>query len=1055
MSKQIPSPKGYPFIGNVLDVNPDHPQESLTQIAESYGPIFRLYLPAERIFVANYALAKDLFDEARFEKAVTGPLEQVRNATKDGLFTAYPGEHNWEIAHRTLMPAFGPLSIQSMFGEMQDIISQMVLRWARFGPRTPVDVSNDFTKLTLDSIALCAMGERFNSFYHDDTHPFVGAMNSMLAESFARSRRPAFASAVMTASNERYQSNIAELEGISRELLETRRQNPVDKKDLLNAMINGRDPKTGEGLDDDAIIRNMITFLIAGHETTSGLLSFLFYQLLENPSALRQVVEEVDRVLGSQPMTVAHLAKLPYIDACLKETLRLYPTAPAFTLRAKGDQVLNSEYTIKDKDCVSILLARLHRDPDVYGPDAEEFNPSRMLPDKFNKLPPNAWKPFGHGVRACIGRPFAIQEAIMATATILQTFHITKDNPSYQLQIRTALTIKPQGFNIRTRLRNSSFLQGVELSHGSSSGTAASSKTPSRSHAVREGNSEPISILYGSNTGTCEALAQSLASFAEENGYVPKVDSLDNAISSLKPDVPVVVITGSYEGQPPDNASHFVEWLASLSSGGLIKVPYAVFGVGNEEWHATYQRIQSLIVEQLEKAGATRLVTRAAVDVAKNNCLDAIEEWQEREFWPALQKQSGKSSNTASGGARELKLDISIGLRPSILRQDVMTAQISTMRLLSKPGAPRKRHIGIILPSGTTYRAGDYLAVLPLNHPDVVHRVMRRFNLPWDATVVIDGSKSTSLPTDQPLSVQNLLAGMVELGQPVTERQAQQLVETIPDKTKSDELKERVNQGNIHKLNTTLLDLLEDYPSATYSFGQYLAALPALHLRQYSISSSPIASPSPSECSLTYSVIDAPARGSSQGHRYLGVASTYVERLQPGDHLQVGVRPSRSGFHLPIDNKTPIVMACAGTGLAPFYGFVAERAVKKRQGLDVGTALLFYGCNDPDEDDLYRQQFDEWEHEGVVKLYRAYTFASKKSENCKFVQDRMWFDRKDIVASFRQGAQIYICGAGIVGSSIQKVLVKIKAEVADCDEETAAEWVDSMKGERYWADVFA
>ncbi|KAI3576776.1 putative P450 monooxygenase [Fusarium oxysporum f. sp. albedinis] len=1037
MSKQIPTPKGYPFIGNVLDVNPDHPQQSLAQISEAYGPIFRLYLPAERIFVANYALAKDLFDEAKFEKAVIGPLEQVRNATKDGLFTAYPGEHNWEVAHRTLMPAFGPLSIQNMFGEMQDIVSQMVTRWARFGPRVPIDASADFTKLTLDSIALCAMGERFNSFYHDDNHPFVGAMTNMLVESFARSRRPAFASTIMKASNERYQSDIAELESISRELLEERRQNPVDKKDLLNAMINGRDPKTGEGLGDDAIIRNMITFLIAGHETTSGLLSFLFYQLLETPSALRRAVEEVDRVLGTQPMTIAHLAKLPYIDACLRETLRLYPTAPAFTLRAKGDQVLNGEYTIKNKDCVTIMLARLHRDPDVYGPDAEDFDPSRMMPDKFNKLPPNAWKPFGHGVRACIGRPFAIQEAVMATATILQTFHITKDTPSYQLQIRTALTIKPQGFKIRAKLRNPSFLECVELGHGSGSGNAASSRTPSKAHAVnQEGNSEPISILFGSNTGTCEALAQSLASFAEENGYVPKVDSLDNAISSLKPNVPVVVITGSYEGQPPDNAAHFVEWLASLSSGELTKVPYAVFGVGNEEWHATYQRIPT-------------------VDVAKSNCLDAIEEWQEREFWPALQKQSGKLSNTASGGARELKLDISLGLRPSLLRQDVMTAQVSETRLLTKPGAPRKRHIGIILPSGTTYRAGDYLAVLPLNHPDVVHRVMRRFHLPWDATVCIDGSKSTSLPTGQSLSVQNLLAGMLELGQPVTERQAQQLAETIPDKTKSDELKERVNQGNLHKLNTTLLDLLEDYPSATYSFGQYLAALPALHLRQYSISSSPVASASPSECSLTYSVIDAPAKGSSQGHRYLGVASTYLERLQPGDHIQVGVRPSRSGFHLPADGKTPIVMACAGTGLAPFCGFVAERAVKKSQGPDIGTALLFYGCNDPDEDDLYRQQFDEWEHDGVVKVYRAYTYAPDKSENCKFVQDRMWFDRKDIVTSFRQGAHFYICGAGIVGSSIQKVLAKIRSEATDCDQETASKWVDSMKGERYWADVFA
>jgi cytochrome P450/NADPH-cytochrome P450 reductase len=108
------------------------------------------------------------------------------------------------------------------------------------------------------------MGERFNSFYHDDNHPFVGAMTNMLVESFARSRRPAFASTIMKASNERYQSDIAELESISRELLEERRQNPVDKKDLLNAMINGRDPKTGEGLGDDAIIRNMITFLIAG-----------------------------------------------------------------------------------------------------------------------------------------------------------------------------------------------------------------------------------------------------------------------------------------------------------------------------------------------------------------------------------------------------------------------------------------------------------------------------------------------------------------------------------------------------------------------------------------------------------------------------------------------------------------------------------------------------------------------------------------------------------------------------------------------------------------------
>lgn len=118
------------------------------------GPVFRLWLPAERVFVGSYAAAKDLFHEHRFQKGVTGPLAQVRHATGDGLFTAMPGEHGWEIAHRVLMPAFGPLSIKAMFPEMHDIASQMVLRWARFNEDHAINAADDFTRLTLDSIAL-------------------------------------------------------------------------------------------------------------------------------------------------------------------------------------------------------------------------------------------------------------------------------------------------------------------------------------------------------------------------------------------------------------------------------------------------------------------------------------------------------------------------------------------------------------------------------------------------------------------------------------------------------------------------------------------------------------------------------------------------------------------------------------------------------------------------------------------------------------------------------------------------------------------------------------
>ncbi|KAB8218941.1 fatty acid hydroxylase [Aspergillus novoparasiticus] len=1052
MTETIPCPSGYPILGNVFDVDPEHPQQSLARIAKTYGPIFRLRLPRDRIFVANYALAQDLFDEKRFQKSVSGPLEQVRNATKDGLFTAYPGEHNWEVAHRTLMPAFGPLSIRGMFSEMQDITSQMVLKWARFGPDTSINVADDFTRLTLDSIALCAMGVRFNSFYHEHQHPFVDAMSGMLAESFARSRRPGFTDFLYKSQQQQYQVDIEKLETVARELLEARRKNPTDKKDLLNALILNSDPKTGEHLGDDPIIRNMITFLIAGHETTSGLLSFLFYELLESPEAYRKAQEEVDKVIGKQTITIDHMSKLPYLEACLRETLRLHPTAPGFSLEAKGDQVLNGQYNVKDKEVVNVILARLHRDPDVYGSDAEEFRPSRMLDEAFAKLPPNAWKPFGNGIRACIGRPFAWQEALLAVATLLQAFHFTKQNPSYRLQIKTTLTIKPQDFFMKARIRDPEFLDRAGIGFSGPSTTASAKKT-SKSQAAPPKDGPSIMIAYGSNTGTCEALANELASSAPEHGFSPEIKSLDSMTAAIPRETPTVIITASYEGQPPDNAAHFVEWLKSAARSELKDARFAVFGVGNKEWRTTYQKIPTLVDDALGNAGASRITGRAAADVTQGNIFDAFNEWQDNDLWPALRKLTGKTGDVGGTTQKELKMQVDVLTRSSLLRQDVQLGEVSDVRLLTKPGTPRKRHIAIQLPTGLSYRAGDYLAVLPLNPSETVRRVIKRFRLPWDATITIDPSTATSLPTGRPLTIYDVLSGMVELGQPATGRATAALAKSIPEESLARELETRMAQENFEQSNTTLLDLLEDYPSATFSLGMFLASLPPMRMRQYSISSTPLASES--ECTLTYSVIDAPSKGSRQGNRFLGVASTYMERLCVGDRLHISLRPSRAGFHLPADDRVPIIMACAGTGLAPFHAFVAERAIKKAGGVEVGPALLFYGCNSPDEDDMYKNEFDEWQAQGVVDVRRAYTHCPEASKNCKFVQDRIWADREDTASLFRKGAQVYICGAGIVGAGVEKAMAQIRAQATGDDEQTSLAWVQELKGVRYWADVFA
>ncbi|RDA84463.1 hypothetical protein CP532_0075 [Ophiocordyceps camponoti-leonardi (nom. inval.)] len=1065
MSKEIPSPGGVPLLGNVLQVDSESPQESLGQFSEIYGPIFKLHLPQPRIFVANYALARELLDEKRFQKSVTGALEELRHATHDGLFTAYNGEHNWQIAHRILMPAFGPLAIRNMFPEMKDIASQLIVKWARFGPDHLINASDEFTNLTLDSIALCAMGTRFNSFYHDKPHPFVTAMVASMSESFNRSRRPGFIGSLYKESNRQYEANNAMLEKITKDLLQDRLRNPSDKPDLLNAMINGKDSKTGEKLSEDTIVSNMITFLIAGHETTSGLLSFLFFELLQHPEALKEATKEVDTVIGTGPVEVDHMSKLPYIEACLRETLRLHPTAPAFTLEAKGDQVLNGEYLVKDKESCQIMLMRLHRDPEVYGPDAEEFRPSRMYGENFAKLPPNCWKPFGNGSRGCIGRPFAWQEAILAVAMILQTFHLSKASPSYQLKIRTTLTIKPADFYIRARLRDPKQLDGMSMLGGNNTAAAAAESDKGRrgdgksdasatKAAGGKKNLTPLWVLYGSNTGTCEALAQALATEAPDHGFQAEVKDLDSAASALSAEIPSVIITASYEGQPPDNAAHFVEWLKSASKEEVKGVNYAVFGVGNQEWKDTYQRIPIVVDEGLTTAGAKAVVPRAAVDVARGNIFDAFYDWMTKSLWPALGKTYGKKDEAADDDLKGFNIEVGTETRSKMLRQDVVAAEVSETRLLTKVGAARKkRHIAINLPSGLTYRAGDYLAVLPVNPLSTIRRVMKRFQLPWDATIRIEAGRPTSLPTGQTLTATSILANLVELSQPVSGRVANGLAKTIPEENLANELRQRVLNEDFQANNVTLLDLLEDYPSAAFSMGQFLACVPAMRIRQYSISSTPLASPY--TCTLTYSVIDAPARGNRHGHRFLGVASTFLERLEVGERVHVSVRPSRNGFHLPADDKQPIIMACAGTGLAPFHAFVAERALKKSGGRDVGPALLFYGCSLPDEDDLYREEFDEWEKQGVVSVRRAYSGKTDASKGCKHVQDRIWLDRDDIKEFYKNGSQMYVCGAGAVGSAIENALASIRAEATGCDEETAHKWLQDRKGERFWPDIFS
>ncbi len=1058
----VPQPPTRPIVGNIGELDSAAPIQSMMKLAKTYGPIYKLTIFGKDMYVvSSQELVNELSDETRFQKRIHGPLKEIRAFAGDGLFTAYNSEPNWAKAHRLLMPAFGPLGVRSMFDRMVDIANQMFVKWERYGSGAVIDVADNMTRLTLDTIALCAFDYRFNSFYQNEMHPFVAAMVDALDEAGQRGRRPNMLSNMMVGRKRKYEADQVVLAKVAEQLIAERRQDPqgLEKKDLLNVMLNGVDTVSGEKLSDENIRFQMVTFLIAGHETTSGLLSFATYLLLKNPAVLLKAQKIVDEVLGDELPRVEHLAQLRYIEQVLMETLRLWPTAPAFAVKPSEDTLLGGRYPLTPRDTLLVLQPMLHRDPAVWGDDAETFDPDRFAPENAEKLPPNAWKPFGNGARACIGRPFAMQEAQLVIAMLLQRFDIVLDDPGYQLEVAETLTIKPHGLEIRAKARGRG---DFSLKGALPAATLRPLVKDDGDDPVLAVDAPQLLILYGSNTGASEMFARRIAADAPRQGYAAKVASLDEHADTMAPGTPVLVVTASYEGQAPDNAKKFLAWIESRAAGELTGVRFAVFGCGNRQWARTYQFVPKRIDAAFEAAGATRLRPRGEAD-AGGDFFGAFDEWYEG-LWTDLGKAMGLAvadkPTAPTFDVEVLKAGRESALQLHELEQATIVdnRELVNLAAVDPSRARSKRHLQIALPPGMNYRSGDYLAVLPRNAPSNVQRALRRFGLANDTQIVIhrQAGAVSSLPADYPISAFEVLSNYVELAQPVTRAQIHQLAAATECPPEKKEL-ERLATDDAYTLEVlnkrvSVLDLVERAQSCAVTFAQFLAMLPLLRARQYSISSSPLANDA--EASLTIAVVDAPSL-SGQG-RFLGVASTYLANLQAGDRLAVAVRPSQSGFHPPSDPKIAMVMVCAGTGVAPFRGFLQERAAQKAAGREVGRALLFFGVDHPDVDYLYRDEFAAWEAQGVVEMRPA--FSAQPDGDVLFVQHRVWKDRAEVAALFREGAQFFVCGDGRhMAPAVRDTFVRIYQKATQIDDASAEAWADRMEHEhgRYVSDVFS
>ncbi|QRV92606.1 cytochrome P450 family protein [Ceratobasidium sp. AG-Ba] len=1044
MTTPIPQPPTIPFLGNVMDIDSELPSNSFTLMSKKYGEIFALnILGREAVAVSSVKLAQEVLDEKRFHKVIGGALIEVRNLVSDGLFTAHHGEKNWGIAHRILMPAFGPLSIKGMFDDMFDVISQLVLKWERFGPLHEIDPTDDFTRLAFETIALCTFNYRLNTFYTLDEPPFVKAMGDFLKESFMRSRRLSVIQSLSYGANAKYAADMEIMNKLADQIVDDRKKHPIEKKDLLNAMLLGKDSQTGEGLTEANVKAQMLTFLIAGHETTSGMLSFAMAHIMKNPEVYAKIRQEVDTVLGKEPIRFEHLSKLTYINAVLRESLRVTPSIAQFAVTPHKDEIVaDGKYLIKKGTVVVLLAGDIGKDPAVWGDDAERFNPDRMLDGKFEALPPKAWLPFGSGARACIGRPFAWQEALIAVATIFQKFDLTPADASYDLKFKQTLTLKPKDFKFHAIPRKGA----PSFSVAAASVQATTGATPGK-NVVGEGDDSrsPMYVFYGSNTGSCEGFAQNVASEAASKGFRATIGTLNSVAGNLPTDGPVVIITASFEGEPADNAGHFVEALTQSSASDLQNVSFAVFGAGNRDWAQTYQRIPRLVDATLEKRGAKRLLDRGEADAGGDSFTQSFEEWEEK-LWKTLATDYGVKAQESAAPSVEVKLVGAATDRAVTLRQpESRLGLVIENRVLTAEGAPVKRHIEFQLPEDMTYQSGDYLAILPSNPPEYVRRVLARFKLSPEQEIVVNVSGPTTLPAGKQVSIFELLSGFVEIGQVATQRNINTLLEYTKEAATRAELESLISNYKEQAHTSSMLDLLEKYSDIDLPLGVFIGSLPSMRLRQYSISSSPLWNPS--HVTLTVGVV-------SQG-QFLGVASNFLANLRKGDRVQMAVRPSAKAFHPPSDPSVPMVMFAAGSGMAPFRGFIQERAMQAQAGRQVGKCLLYFGCRKPEEDYLYSdQELKEWSELGVADVRPTFSRAPEQSDGHKYIQDRIWAERATIHDYFQKGAKFYTCGGNQVATGVRDACIRIVAEDKEGDEARVAEIWKAIQSERYATDVF-
>jgi len=787
----------------------------------------------------------------------------------------------------------------------------------------------------------------------------------------------------------------------------------------------------GEQLSQGQLDRFFQLLMVAGNETTRSLISGGMQLLSQHPDQHKLLLDDMS-----------------LLPAAIEEMLRFAPPVIQFRRTATMDTELAGQKIAKG-DKVVIFYASANRDESVFD-----------RPDTFDiRRNPNPHLSFGDGTHFCLGANLARLEARVIFTELLTRL---PDLRIVGQPVRMRSNFVTNFKHMQAEFTPAAKLGPLARTVATPASTRAAAAVPTSKTAAAGKHGTPLLVLYGSNFGTAEDLAQRIGADADSHGFATTIAPLDDYAGELADEGAVIIVTATYNGTPPDNAVQFVNWLEACEANVLSGVRYAVFGCGNHDWAATFQDIPRKIDRLMEQHGARRLHSRGEGDAA-DDFDGQFDSWYGA-LWTRLAREFGIGLATqVSGpmfsvevvpGERQSPFVASLGARP--MRIAVNRELLSMAG--PDPQAASTRHIELELPDGVGYRAGDHLGVIPHNSPELVRRVATHFGFEKDAFIRIHArsDRRTFLPVGERISVHTLLSDYVEL-QDVASRTHIRMLANYTEcpftKTSLEKLAAEDSSSyrdDVLLKRKSVVDLLDQFPACRLPLEIYLEMLPPLAPRYYSISSSP--QNGNSQCSITVGAVRGPAR-SGRGI-FAGVCSNYVARQPETGVIYAFVRDTRSSFYLPDDPKVPVIMIGPGTGLAPFRGFLQERAAMKARGVNVGPSLLFFGCRHEQQDFIYADELKAFASTSVTELHLAF---SRMQPEKVYVQDAIRKARDRVWSLIEDGAIIYVCGdASRMEPDVRKTLTGILQDKSGIDASDAAKRFDQLvAANRYRVDVWA